>query len=213
MRRFLIAFLLVAALFIPSIASAQKRQKDPVLQMYLEEQFAELNRKLGEMSDHVAALETEVGKLKQQQADAANEIRSAQNIVRSTDSSLSSYRVTNQQDIVALKTDVAKIRQDISAMMEGAKKAEAAAAPEVPKIEGYITDPPAEGKDICTMNKGSAAGVKVGTRFLVFKAGDPATQVGLVEVTEVLDANNSRARVIHSKPGIKLEFSDIVRAE
>lgn len=212
MRRLFVAIFLIVALCLPTIASAQqKKPKDPVLQSYLEEQFAELTKKLGEISDRVATLEVEIGKIKQQQADAANEIRTGQNIARSTDSSLSSYRITNQQDIVALKTDVAKIRQDVTTLLEGTKKAEA--APEAPKIEGYITDPPAEGKDVCTINKGSAVGVKVGMRFLVFKASDAATQVGLVEITEVLDANNSRAKIIHSKPGIKLEFSDIVRAE
>jgi hypothetical protein len=50
-------------------------------------------------------------------------------------------------------------------------------------------------------------------RFQVFKVGDAATQVGLLEITEVIDANNSRARILQNKPGIKLEFSDIVRAE
>jgi hypothetical protein len=211
MRRHHIVLLLVVALCLPSVAGAQKKQKDPVLQSYLEEQFAGITKKLDEISERLATLEVETGKLKQQQADAATELRNAQNLVRSTDSSLASYRVTNQQDIVALKTDVAKIRQDVTTLLEGAKKAEA--APAAPKTEGYITDPPAEGKDTCTINKGSAAGIKVGMRFSVFKAADPNSQVGLLEITEVLDANNSRAKILHSKPGIKLEFSDVVRPE
>ena len=214
MRRLHVAFLLVIALCLPSIASAQKKQKDPVLQTFLEEQFAGLTKKLDDISERVATLEVELGKLKQLQTDSAGELRNAQNAARNTDSSLTSFRLSNQQDIITLKTDVAKILQNVSALVEGAKKAEAAAAaPEAPKIEGYITDPPAEGKDVCTVNKGSAAGVKVGMRLLVFKASDPNSQVGLLEITEVLDANNSRAKIIHSKPGIKLEFSDIVRAE
>ena len=213
MRRLLVPLVLMIAVCVPSIASAQKKQKDPVLQAYLDEQFAALTKKLDEVSERVATLEVEMGKLKQLQTDSATELRNAQNAARNTDSSLTSFRLSNQQDIITLKTDVAKILQNVTALIEGAKKAEAAAAPEVPKIEGYITDPPAEGKDICTINKGSAAGVKVGMRFLVFKASDAATQVGLVEITEVLDANNSRAKIIHSKPGVKLEFSDIVRAE
>jgi len=216
MRRLLVALVLMLALCLPSIASAQKKQKDPVLQAYLDEHFAGLAKKLDEISERVATLELEMSKLKQLQTDSAGELRNAQNAARNTDSSLTSFRLSNQQDIITLKTDVAKILQDVTALMEGAKKAEAAAAvavPEAPKIEGYITDPPAEGKDICTINKGSAVGVKVGMRFLVFKASDAATQVGLVEITEVLDANNSRAKILHSKPGLKLEFSDIVRAE
>jgi DNA-binding ferritin-like protein len=214
MRRLFVALVLMIALCLPSIASAQKKPKDPVLQSYLEEHFAGLNKKLDEISERVATLEVEVGKIKQLQADSASELRNVQNAARNTDSSLTSFRLSNQQDIITLKTDVAKILQSVTALMEGAKKAEAAAAPpEAPKIEGYITDPPAEGKDVCTINKGSAAGVKVGMRLLVFKASDPNSQVGLLEITEVLDANNSRAKILHSKPGVKLEFSDIVRAE
>ncbi len=214
MRRLLVPLVLMIALCLPSIARAQKKPKDPVLQSYLEGQFAGLTKKLDEISERVATLEVELGKLKQLQTDSVGELRNAQNAARNTDSSLTSFRLSNQQDVITLKTDVAKILQNVTALMEGARKAEAAAAaPETPKIEGYITDPPAEGKDVCTINKGSAVGVKVGMRFLVFKASDPATQVGLVEITEVLDANNSRAKILHSKPGIKLEFSDIVRAE
>ncbi|HEV8384186.1 MAG TPA: hypothetical protein VGQ11_04880 [Candidatus Acidoferrales bacterium] len=211
MRRLLVVLCLVVALCVPSVASAQKKPKDPVLQTYLEEQFAELHRKLGEISDHVTSLEAEIAKIKQQQADTVNEIRSAQNIARSMDTSLSNYRVTNAQDIGAVKQDVAKIRQDLAALMEGAKKAEA--AQEAAKLEGYINIPPEDGKDICTINKGLSDGVKVGMRFAVFKAGDAATQIGLLEITEVLNANNSRAKIIQAKLGAKLEFSDRVRAE
>ncbi len=214
MRRLLVAFVLMFALCLPSIASAQKKPKDPVLQSYLEEQFAALAKKLDEIGERVATLEVEMGKLKQLQADSAGELRNAQNAARNTDSSLTSFRLSNQQDIITVKTDVAKILQNVTALMEEARKAEAAAAAaEAPKIEGYITDPPPEGRDVCTINKGSAAGIKVGMRLLVFKASAPNSQVGLLEITEVLDANNSRAKIIHSKPGIKLEFSDIVRAE
>ena len=213
MRRFHVVLLLVVALCLPSVAGAQRKPKDPVLQTFLEEQFGELNRKLGEISEKLAALDAEIAKLKQQQADAAGDLRTTQNVVRNTDSSLTSFRLSNQQDIINLKTDVAKILQNVTALMEGAKKAEAAAAQEAPKVEGYITLPPEEGKDTCTINKGSAAGVKVGMRFGVFKINDPNTQVGLIEITEVLDANNSRGKILHSQPGVKLEFSDIVRPE
>jgi hypothetical protein len=216
MRRHSIALMLAAALCLPSAALAQRKQKDPVLQSYLEEQFAALNKKLDDLGEKLAAVEADLSKLKQQQADTAAELRTAENIARNTDSSLSSFRLSNQQDIISLKTDVARIRQDLTLLAEGAKKAEAASAappPEKPKVEGYITDPPAEGKEAVTINLGSAAGVRAGMRLGVFKAAEPKTQVGLLEVSEVLDANNSRCKVVYSKPGIKLEFSDIVRLE
>ena len=213
MRRLHIALLLAIAVCVPQATQAQKKPKDPILQAYLEEQFAEMNKKLDDLTAKIADLNAEIAKLKQQQTDTATELRSAQNVMRNTDSSLTSFRLSNQQDVIALKTDVAKIMQSVSTLLEGAKKAEAAVAAEGQKMEGYITVPPDEGKDICTINKGSAVGVKVGMRFSVFKVNDPANQVGLLEITEVLDANNSRAKVLHNKSGVKLEFSDIVRPE
>ena len=213
MRRSHIVLLLSIALLLPSAAVAQKKVKDPVLQVYLEEQVAQLNKKLDDLSVRIADLSAELAKVKQQQADAAVELRNAQTVFRNTDSSLTSFRLSNQQDVIALKTDVAKIMQSVNALLEGTRKAETAAAAEVQKMEGYITVPPEDGKDGCTINKGSAVGVKVGMRFSVFKVNDPNNQVGLLDITEVLDANNARARILHSKPGTKLEFSDIVRPD
>jgi len=213
MRRSHLSLLLVAALCLPSLALAQKKQKDPVLQAYLEERFAEVSKRLGEISEKVAALEVEIGKLKQQQADTTAEMRNAQTVARAMDSSLAAFRLSNQQDLLSLKTDITKIRQDVTTLTEGMKKAEAAAAtPEAPKIEGYITAVSEAGKEV-TINIGSAAGVKVGARFAVFRANDPKSQIGLIEVIEVLDANNSRARILHSKPDAAMAFSDIVRLE
>ena len=39
------------------------------------------------------------------------------------------------------------------------------------------------------------------------------TPVGELEITEVTDASVSHARVISLNPGVKAEFSDIVRPE
>jgi hypothetical protein len=213
-RSQILLFLFVSiALLLPSPAVAQKKVKDPVLQTYLEEQFTILNKKLDEVVGRIANLEADMAKLKQQQADTATELHNAQTVMRNTDSSLTSFRLSNQQDVIALKTDVAKISQGISTLLEGIKKAETTAAAEAQKMEGYITVPPEEGKDTCTINRGTAAGVKVGMRFKVYKVGDPNTQVGLLEITEVMDANNSRAKVLQTKAGFKLEFSDVVRPE
>ncbi len=207
-----IFLMLIAALVLPSAIFAQKKQKDPVLQAFLEEQFAVMNRKLDDLGEKVAVVQADIARLKQQQADMSSDLRTAQTTARNTDSSLTSFRLSNQQDIISLKTDVARIRQDLAGLMEGAKKAEAAAppAPEAPKLEGYVTA--VTEKDV-TISLGSASGLKVGSRFGVYKATDPKSQVGLVEVIEVLDANNSRAKIVHSKVGVSFEFSDLVRPE
>jgi hypothetical protein len=44
-------------------------------------------------------------------------------------------------------------------------------------------------------------------------AADPGTQVGILEVIQVVDAGNSRAPILTLNTGVRPEFSDIVRAE
>jgi hypothetical protein len=37
--------------------------------------------------------------------------------------------------------------------------------------------------------------------------------VGVIEITQVVDGENSLARIVTVNSGVRLEFSDIVRAE
>jgi hypothetical protein len=48
---------------------------------------------------------------------------------------------------------------------------------------------------------------------LLFAAADPGTQVGVLEVIQVVDAGNSRARILTLNTGVRPEFSDVVGAE
>jgi hypothetical protein len=202
--------LAAAALAFAPSSAAQKKQKDPVLQQYLVEEFGKVSRALAQLNDRLTALEGELERVKQQQGEQAGEVRKALNLLGTTDAALSSFRLSAQQDLLSLKTDLNAIRQELLGLGDLMKKAAAppAAAPEAPRIEGYITS--ADEKEV-TINLGSGAGVKVGTRFSVYRAGDPQTQIGVVEVVAVLDANNSRAKIIFSKPDARFEFSDIVR--
>jgi hypothetical protein len=213
MRRILILMLLATLLLAPA-SSAQKKQKDPVLQAYLEQTFADLNAKLTGLADRLSVLENELTKLKQLQAELMSESRNAQTIMKTTDTSLSSFRLSTQQEMLSLKTDLARLQRDLATLTETLKKPEpvpAAPAAEAPKLEGYIT---ADGDKEVTINLGSMAGVKPGMKFNVFRATDPKTQIGVIEVVEVLDSSNSKAVVLHKKADIaKFEFSDLVRVQ
>jgi hypothetical protein len=63
------------------------------------------------------------------------------------------------------------------------------------------------------IDMGSAQGIQPGTRLAVYKAADPNTRVGVIEVTQVVDTGNSRARIVTMNAGVKPDFSDIVRVE
>jgi hypothetical protein len=193
-------------------AVAQKKQKDPVLHQYLIEEFGKITARIDQLSERLNAIEAELGRTKQQQTETNAEVRNTQTSLKSTDTSLSSFRLSTQQDLLGLKTDLNQLRQDVAKLLDTVQRgiaASAAVAPQGPAApEGYIT---AVGEKDVTINLGAGHGVKVGMRFNVYRASDPKTQIGLVEVIEVLDANNSKATIVFAKPDTRFEFSDIVR--
>jgi hypothetical protein len=195
-------------------AAAQKKQKDLVLHQYLIEEFAQMNAKLDRMNERVNALEAELARVKQSGAELMTEVRSTQTTVKTMDTSLSTFRLSSQQDLFSLKTDLTQVRQDLGRMMDLLLKTTqpvpAPAPPPDQPVEGYITAIDTEGQ-IVTINLGSAAGVRMGSEFDVYKANDLKRKIGIIEVTEILDANNSRAKIVYVQPSFRFEFSDVVR--
>ncbi|HUK54041.1 MAG TPA: hypothetical protein VL099_12195 [Candidatus Binatia bacterium] len=187
--------------------------KDPALQQYLVAELASIADKLDKLNTRLEATESLLAKIKDQQQALATDVRANQELSKATDTSVTSLRASNQEDLLSLKSDVGRIRRDLSDLADQMKKApapQAAAAAAPPAIEGYITQASATSTTI-TINLGSAAGVEAGMRFGVYRAAEPQTRIGTVEVTEVLDANNSRAKIVASNPNTKFQFSDIVR--
>jgi len=186
--------------------------KDPGLQQYLVAEIASIQEKLDKLASRLDAVEGQLAKVKEQQQALASDFHANQELVKATDTSVTSLRVSNQEDLLSLKTDVARIRRDLSELTDEVRKSAApppaAAAPAQPKVEGYITQVTPTGISI---NLGSAAGVEVGMKFGVYRAAEPQTRIGTIEVTEVVDANNSKAKVVASNPNTKFQFSDIVR--
>jgi uncharacterized protein YhaN len=187
--------------------------KDPALQQYLMAELATIQEKLDKLNARLDATDAQLAKLKEQQQALASDFRANQELTKATDTSVTSLRASNQEDLLSLKTDVGRIRRDLSDLTDQMKKATApppAPATAQPAMEGYITQASATSSTI-TINLGSAAGVDVGMRFGVYRAAEPQTRIGTVEVIEVLDANNSRAKIVASNPNTKFQFSDIVR--
>jgi hypothetical protein len=185
--------------------------KDPALQQYLVPELTTIEEKLDKLSARLDAMEGQLTKVKEQQHALASDFHTNQELSKATDTSVTSLRASNQEDLLSLKTDVARIRRDLADLSDEMKKASApppASAAAQPKMEGYITQATATS---ITINLGSAAGIEVGMRFGVYRAAAPQTRIGTIEISEVLDANNSRAKVVASNPNTKFQFSDIVR--
>jgi len=190
--------------------------KDAALQQYLVTELSTIEDKLDKLAARMENMEAQMAKLRDQQQALAADVRTGQELSKSTDTSVTALRASNQEDLLNLKADVARIRRDLTDISDDMRKSAAAvpatpgapATPEQPKIEGYITQASATG---ITINLGTAAGVETGMRFGVYRAAEPDTRIGTIEVTEVIDTNNSHAKIVASNPNTKLQFSDIVR--
>ncbi len=186
--------------------------KDPGLQQYLVAEMTAIGEKLDKLSARLDAVDSQLAKLKEQQQSLASDIHANQELSKATDSSVTSLRMSNQEDLLSLKTDVARIRRDLGDLTDQVRRSAApppaATVAAQPKMEGYITQVSPTGISI---NLGSAAGVEVGMKFGVYRAAEPQTRIGTIEVTEVVDPNNSKAKIVASNPNTKFQFSDIVR--
>lgn len=204
---------------LPAAAQQQKKFKDEGLQQYLVPQLTDIQAKLDKLTEKLAALETAVSKLQSQQAALAEDQRSTQGLLKATDASVTSLRVTNQQDLLGVKTDLVEIRRNIGDITDQMRRsnspapspaplAAAPAAAPAPSADGYVTQ---VSDNEVTINLGSAAGLRVGMRFSVYHGSDAQTRIGIIEITDVIDANNSRARTLEIKQDAKFQFSDVVR--
>jgi len=221
--RYLIAAFGLGIWLLPALPARAQQQsaqaqapvpkfKDPALQQYLVAEITAIEEKLDKLSARLDAVEGQLAKVKEQQQALATDFHANQELVKATDTSVTSLRVSNQEDLLSLKTDVSRIRRDLGDLADEVRKSAApppAAAPAAqPKVEGYITQVLA---NTISINLGSAAGVEVGMKFGVYKAAEPQTRIGTIEVIEVVDPNNSKAKIVASNPNTKFQFSDIVR--
>jgi hypothetical protein len=216
-RTLLILLMAVFAAAVPAAAQLKqprpREPKDEGLHYVLLQQVAKLEAAIQQVADKVGALESELQRIKQQNADASTEIRSIQTTLKTNDTTFSNFRLSNEQGLLNIKSDLVQLRTDLASLNDTVKRSLAMAAPVVeapagPAIEGYIVS--VSEREV-TISLGSGSGVRQGMRLGVFPSADPKTQIGIVVVTDVVDANNSRAEIIIQNPGARFQFSDIVR--
>jgi septal ring factor EnvC (AmiA/AmiB activator) len=194
-------------------------------QKYLDDQFKSVLDQMQTLGNQVAALNAQLGEMKQNQAQLQAAIIRQQHTLQDLDQMLSSLRIGNEENFAKLKTALTELRtetqnavnkltsqpaQQAGIPAEVAAAARPAAAPVRQTPQGYITA--VEGGNVM-IDMGSAQGVQQGFRLAVYRATDPNTRVGVIEVTQVIDAGTARARVVTMNAGVKPEFSDVVRVE
>jgi TolA-binding protein len=214
-RRIILA---VFALLLLTPSAWPKFKEDE--QKYLDEQFKAVLDQMQAMGNQIAALNAQITELKQSQAQLQALVVRQQHQIQDLDEMLSSLHISNEEGLSKLKATTTDLKTETDSIL--AKLGQPAPAP-VPipapappvsqpplKTQGYITN--VDGPNIM-IDMGSAQGVQPGSRLAVYKATDPNTRVGVIEVTEVVDSGNARARIVTMNAGMKLEFSDMVRVQ
>ena len=213
MRRRIILGIFLVLWMTPSAWAKFKEDE----QKYLDDQFKMVLDQAQALGNQVAALSVQLSELKANQAQLLSVIKSQQHQLQDMEDMLSSLRMGNEDNFGKLKTAITDLRTQTENAMAKLAAAPAVApggvtpvAPVTPTAarEGYITT--VEGTNV-TIDMGSAQGLQKGSQLAVFKAADRNTRVGIIEVTQVTDAGNSHARIVTVNPGVKLEFSDVVR--
>lgn len=188
-------------------------------QQYLDGQFSALQRQIQTLSNQVQTLTTQLNELRQSQAQLQAVIIRQQHSLQDIVDLVTTMRLNSEESFSNLKTSLTQLRTDQQkgfAQLSGTVAATPAApvetaasrsaTPAAPVKQGYVTE--VKGTDIVV----DLPGLTVGSHLVIYKAADPNTRVGMLEVTQS-DSSGSHARVVTLNSGVQLEFSDIVRAE
>ena len=217
-RRIILAIFLLLCL-TPSAFPKFKEDE----QKYLDDQFKAVLDQMQALGNQVASLNAQLAELKQNQSQLQAAIIRQQHQLQDLDEMLSSLRIGNEENFSKMKAAIAdpRAQSDNAAgklaaqpgtspgtSVDVTRTTSPTTSPQV--LRGYITA--VEGTNVM-IDMGSAQGIQPGSHLAVYKATDPNTQVGVIEITQVIDTGNARARIVTMNSGMKPEFSDVVRVE
>jgi cell division protein FtsB len=213
---------LIVLVFLFCAASAWPKWK-PEEQEYLDNQFRTLQEQIQALKKQNDALTAQVAQMRQDQAEFQLAMVREQRKLEELAQLVSSLRIGNEENFSNVKTAIGELsaQQEKSFNDLIGRSAQTAAAttpptpavtaaPPPPAVKGYVT---AVKGDTLTLDLGSSQGMHEGSKLQLFKATDLNTPVGEIEITDVTDSSTSHARVISLNPGVRAEFSDVVRRE
>ena len=195
-------------------------------QKFLDDQFHATQDQIQALKTQIAALSTQLNELRQNQSQLQAVVIRQQRALAEMGQMLSAVRLSEEENFSGLKAALGRLeaqQQKGFSTLTGqgaqpagpgtetsrpAKTASVTSATASP-VQGYVVE--VKGNEV-TVDIGTEKGVNAGSRLAVFKANDPSTRVGVLEITRPA-AGSSLARTVTLNPGIQLEFSDIVRLE
>ena len=221
MRRAMLAVFFVLLV----VTSAWPKFKEDE-QQYLNDQFKAIQDQVQALTTQLQTLNAQLQVLRQNQAQFQAVIDHQQQALQNLDQLVTSMHLGDEENFSSLKTAITQLRKDTKAAiasLTGVQPASVTAETTKPSsenpprvLQGYVTD--VKGSNVSdmvlTLDVGnSSQGIHQGSRLTLYKASDLNTQVGLVEITQMIDAGTSRAQIVTLNPGVRLEWGDVVRLE
>jgi len=218
MRRAMLAVFFVLLV----VTSAWPKFKEDE-QQYLNDQFKAIQDQVQALTTQLQTLNAQLQVLRQNQAQFQAVIDNQLRSLKELDQTVTSMQTGGEENFSSLKTAITKLRNETQAEFKqlgvgaspGPSPTVTTTPGSPPVLQGNVIG--VEGVkvgDSVTLDMGSSTqGIHPGSHLVLFKASDPNTRVGVLEVTQVIDAGNSRAQIVALNPGVQPEFSDLVRLE
>ena len=217
MRRMMLALFFVLMV----VTSAWPKFKEDE-QQYLNDQFKAIQDQVQALTTQLQTLNAQLQELRQNQAQFQAVIVRQQRSLQDLDQMVTSMRLGDEENFSNLKTAITQLRNETQAGLKqlgGAPspgpvptetRTPGAVNPQPQVVQGYVTT--VEGNNVM-LDVGSSQGIHQGSRLAVYKASDPNTRVGVIEIIQVSDAGTSRAQIVTLNAGVQLAWGDVVRLE
>jgi hypothetical protein len=153
------------------------------------------------------ALNAQITELVRSQASLAKTVEEMQRTFSQLEITIGNIAHNNTQDTLSLRQAIDQMRAQLQEMGGGAGGSSPARKATVGYVTGVGTD------NAITVNLGSGSGLKVGSQLGLYKANDQNTRVGTLEVTDVFDPGNAKAKVVVLNAGVQPEYSDMVKPD
>ena len=216
MRRMMLALFFVLMV----VTSAWPKFKEDE-QQYLNDQFKAIQDQVQALTTQLQTLNAQLQVLRQNEAQFQAVIDHQQQSLQTLDRMVTSMHLGDEENFSSLKTAITQLRKDTKAAIAsltgvppGSVTTETTkpGSENPPRVlQGYVTD--VKGNDVTLEDMGSSQGIHQGSRLAVYKASDPNTRVGVIEIIQVSDAGTSRAQIVTLNAGVQLAWGDVVRLE
>jgi uncharacterized phage infection (PIP) family protein YhgE len=206
------------------VAASAWPKFNPEDQKYLDEKFKALADQVQALTTQLQTVVLQLQDVRQKQEQFKAIIDNQQRSLKELDEMVRSMQIGSEENFSSLKQAITQLRNETQGGLKALGGGTAPGpAPSEPARTGGATaalqcnvvhvDGSTVGSNV-TLDVGSSnPGIHQGSRLKLYKASDTTTQVGVIEITQILDAGNSRAQIVTLDSGVQVVFGDVARLE